>query len=189
MNTVTMYNALVVGKIGSGKTTLVSLMTNKILESGVFVLDPNFEMTNIRCCANENISFIDTLGLTGKIASDTSYLTDLRDILFHEHYSISLIIVCMDTRRLKVADINIFESIQTVFRSRHGYRYHIHFKDMNILPRDLLVDIGKYISVYSWSFYKAENDKESKEIGNDTYHITSGNGEFLRSEIYRNIVS
>lgn len=66
------------GKIGSGKTTLVSLMTNKILENGVFVLDPNFETMNIRSCDNQNISFIDTLGLTGKISSDTTYLSDVR---------------------------------------------------------------------------------------------------------------
>jgi GTPase SAR1 family protein len=190
MEPITMFNALVVGKIGSGKTTLVSLLANNIANEYVTIYDPIFTLVNIKSDHNYNVSYIDTIGLTGKPLYDSKYLSTVRDSTFYAHYRIQVIIICMDLTVLKNIDIQILETIQNVFPSKQGYKYHIHFKccDSELKLQYILIKLKEFITISSFSFYNGIVEKDF-EIA-EKYKINVSNSDIisLRNHIRSQIV-
>lgn len=112
-------NTLVLGKIGSGKTTLTSLLTNPLNRQEdrshflCYCLDPEFTNVNVRD-DSRGYTFIDTHGLTGR-SGDYEYLRGLKSALPEEHYEITGIIICLIFQRIKLIDACVIRAILQVF--------------------------------------------------------------------------
>lgn len=109
----TFFNGIILGKIGTGKTTLSSILTNPLHDDGTFYfLDPAFVHAQIRTTQGEGaMSFIDTNGLVGNRDLDMTYLRGLNENLTRQHYKVTSVILCIRYGRVKSIDLSILDVV------------------------------------------------------------------------------
>lgn len=166
-------NALVVGKTGSGKSALCSLLNNPVRVEGCYFLDPIFVSCNIRNCFSRGISFIDTNGLSG-MESDADNLSALCQRLENERYHITTAILCMRFGRVKPIDTQIISVFSRMVRNLeargrgHAVTLHVHVSGTSIPCEEmktLLCAAYPRLAGATWTWLKLEFSGEFDVFG------------------------
>lgn len=113
--TYTHFNTVILGKIGSGKSSIHSVLTNPLHApddgDGYYFLDPVFDHANLRKDQQGVVTFIDTNGLVGDDRRDFDYLYELNANFQRMHYRVTSVIFCMRFGRVKPVDISVLQSV------------------------------------------------------------------------------
>ena len=177
IQTKSMINVLILGRANTGKSSLVSVLSNPERNEGFYFEDKEFEFINIRI-TSDSVSFIDTLSWSSNINDNAEYITNLRTYLRENNISINMIIICLQNNRLKHADKDIVRLINNTFVNAKKVIYISHRQEE--ITKNFKLEIFKGIPI---TFGNLISSGEFDEDSN-TYIINKEECYNVRRRIY-----